>query len=106
MSERQRSLTPRERRAFDEIQARLRHELPELDRIDIRPATATRWMVTTAAGAALLSIGLLIGVVLLAFVGFIGLIAGCDQLARRPRTALLLSRMRRWGSGEPTDGPS
>jgi hypothetical protein len=104
MSERQRSLTPRERRAFDEIQARLRHELPELDRIDIRPATATRWMVTTAAGLALLSTGLLSGVVPLAFVGFVGLLSGCDQLSRRPRTALLLARVRRWGTGETTDG--
>jgi hypothetical protein len=106
MSERQRSLTPRERRAFEEIQARLRDELPELDLIDARPRSATLWMVTLAAGVALITIGLLIGAVPVAFLGFVGLLAGCDQLLHRPRAALALSRFRHWAASGPPDRPA
>ena len=76
------SLTPQERREFERIQAQLAQEMPDAEHDDDHDDTARlrlRRRLTVAAvvvGIGLLVAGLVVTIVLLAFVGFVVLLVG------------------------------
>ncbi len=114
MNEHRRSLTPQERREFEEIQARLSEEMSnvELERPDRQRWRRRAHLMAAIVGLGLLVAGLLVAIVAIAFVGFVLLLLGVwwisnrlhvDDWAERARS--LLSPQTRTGrdgsSGHP-----
>lgn len=78
MNEHRQSLTPQERREFEEIRARFAEEMSdiELERPDRQRWRRRAHLMAAIVGLGLLAVGLVIAFVAIAFVGFVLLLLG------------------------------
>jgi hypothetical protein len=111
MNEHRRSLTPQERREFEQIRARLSEEMPD---IEVPPTDWERWrrrasFIAVVVGLGLLVIGLLITIVIVAFVGFVLLAFALWRISERldlgAWVARVRSRLRNSSSGDQEGAP-